>query len=371
MNIQPEHLDALCHLGYTDTEASLLYLVSTHSGYFTQRQFLAFAQVRKVGLASRLIVKALECKHLRVAQRACHSHVYNLYSPRLCGAIDRENLRNRWRHSKELTQTRLLILDFVLADSDDRYLETEAEKVAYFHETPGLALPCLLGRVYEGLRSNSLTQRYFVDRFPVLLPSADNKLSLPPVVTFTYCDGALPSLTRYGTHLRSYETFLRRLPAFNFMYAAPNPSKLRRRSAFFAALFGDDGPVYARDLVRYFQLRLLWETMRASKLTRADRDFLRSGDKRYDREPFESAYTLTGPADSDINARLWPNRQTATARANASGDEPHSASAGRLSSRETISSNDWHFPPFPSSLVTVMWLGTRILFSFRPVMLQT
>ena len=309
MNIRPEHLDALRDLGYTDTESSFLYLVATHSGYFTQRQFLIFAQVQKGGLASRLVAKALESKHLRAAQGAYHTHVYNLYSRRLYGAIDRENLRNRRRHSKDLIQTRLLILDFVLAHPDERYLETDAEKVAYFHGTLGLALSCLPGRTYKGLRSNSTTKRYFIDRFPVLLPDANNKLSVPPVVTFTCCDGPHPSLARYVTHLRSYEKFLRRLPAFNFVYAAPNPSKFRRASAYFAALFGDDSPVDARHLVRYFQLRLLWETNRASMLSRADRDFLRAGDKRYDREPFQSAYrkwASTGLADSDIDAVLGP-----------------------------------------------------------------
>ena len=309
MNIRPEHLDALRDLGYTDTEASFLYLVATHSGYFTQRQFLAFAQVQKGGLASRLIAKALECKHLRAAQGAYHTHVYNLYSRRLYDAIDRENLRNRRRHSKELIQTRLLILDFVLAHPDEHYLETDAEKVAYFRDTLGLALSCLPSRIYKGLRSNSTTKRYFIDRFPVFLPRANNKLSLPPVVTFTCCDGAHPSLAQYTTHLRSYEKFLRRLPAFNFIYAAPNPSKFRRASAFFGALFGDEGPVDAGHLVRYFQLRLLWETNRASMLSRADRDFLRAGDKRYDRERFQSAYrkwASTGLTDPDIDVLLGP-----------------------------------------------------------------
>ena len=311
MNIRPEHLDALRDLGYTDTEASFLYLVATHSGYFTQRQFLAFAQVQKGGLASRLVAKALERKHIRAARGAYHTHVYNLYSRRLYGAIDRENLRNRRRHSKDLIQTRLLILDFVLAHPDERYLETEAEKVAYFHDSLGLALSRLPGRIYKGLRSNSNTKRYFIDRFPVLLPGANNKLSLPPVVTFTCCDGAHPSLARYVTHLRSYQEFLRRLPAFNFIYATPNASKFRRASAFFAALFGDEGPIDARHLVRYFQLRLLWETNRASMLSRADRDFLRAGDKRYNREPFQSAYrkwASTGLADPDIDVLLGPPR---------------------------------------------------------------
>ena len=102
MNIRPEHLDALCHLGYTGTEASFLYLVAMHSGYFTQRQFLAFAQVRKDGLASRLTAKALECKHLRVAQGAYHTHVYNLYSRRLYGAIRYRTSRKRQAASSEI-----------------------------------------------------------------------------------------------------------------------------------------------------------------------------------------------------------------------------------------------------------------------------
>ena len=180
MNIRPEHLDALRHLGYTDTVASFLYLVATHSGYFTPREFLAFAHVRKGGLASRLIAKALECKHLRVAEGAYHTDVYNLCSRRLYSAIDRENLRNQRHHSKELIQTRLLILDFVLADPDESYLETKAEKVGYSH-----VLSCLPDRVYKRIRSNSVTKRYFVDPFPVLLPGANNKLPLPPVVTLS------------------------------------------------------------------------------------------------------------------------------------------------------------------------------------------
>jgi hypothetical protein len=47
MNITPTHLEALKALkafGYTEVEAQFLYLVATHSGYFTPRQFLAFTR---------------------------------------------------------------------------------------------------------------------------------------------------------------------------------------------------------------------------------------------------------------------------------------------------------------------------------------
>src|SRR5205823_4491406 len=65
-----------------------------------------------------------------------------------------------------LVRTRLLILDFVLAHPGLEYLETEAERVAYFRE---LAVPEALipGRVYKGIDPKSTTKRRFVDRFPV------------------------------------------------------------------------------------------------------------------------------------------------------------------------------------------------------------
>jgi len=40
MNIKDIYLDAVKQLGYTETEARFLYIVGTHSGYFTSRQYL-------------------------------------------------------------------------------------------------------------------------------------------------------------------------------------------------------------------------------------------------------------------------------------------------------------------------------------------
>ncbi len=42
MNILPIYTEALQHFGYTEEEARFLYLVATHSGYFTYQQFLCF-----------------------------------------------------------------------------------------------------------------------------------------------------------------------------------------------------------------------------------------------------------------------------------------------------------------------------------------
>lgn len=309
MNTHAQHLAALQQLGYEDQEARFLYLVATHSGYFTIQQFLDFTKQPKGRPAHRFVQKLVSRRHARTTEYARKTYVVNVYSRRVYGAIDKENLRNRRRQSKDLILTRLLILDFVLAHVTESYLETEADKVAYFHDALGLSLPALPGRIYKGVKSIGNTKRYFVDRFPIFISDQQNSLGLPPVVTFTYCDRTAPSLTQYVTHLRAYEKFLRRLPAFNFVYASPNPANFSRARAFFSRVFPDAEAVDARHLVRYFQLRLLWESNRTSMLTRADRDFLRAGNKRYQSELFDSAFrkwAARGLSDSDISSLLGP-----------------------------------------------------------------
>jgi hypothetical protein len=50
-------------------------------------------------------------------------------------------------------------------------------------------------------------------------------------------------------------------------------------------MFAPSQAINTKRLVRYFEVRLLWETHKTSSLTRADRDLLRDGDKRYQGEP--------------------------------------------------------------------------------------
>ncbi|MGH9352370.1 MAG: hypothetical protein ACRD2G_09445 [Terriglobia bacterium] len=309
MNIHPEDLTAIQELGYTETEACFLYLVATHSGYFTRRHFLAFTRQPNGGLTQRLLDRIVSRCHARATEYGQKTNVYNLYSRRVYGPIEKDNLRNRRRQSNELIHTRLLILDFVLAHPDEAYLETEVDKVTYFHETLDVPLPVLPGRIYRGLKSTGNTKRYFVDRYPVFMPRPDNVFSLPPVVTFTYCDTPGQSFIGYVTHLRNYEKFLRRLADFNFIYASPEPQKFARARSFFERTFKDSGRVDGRRLRRYFQLRMFWDGPKSGELTRADRDFLRDGLERYQGEPFESAYqkwSTVGLSMDEVKVLLGP-----------------------------------------------------------------
>jgi DNA-binding MarR family transcriptional regulator len=256
MNIMPAHLAALCRLGYSEEEATFIYLVATHSGYFTRPQFLRFTRQTKGGSLHRFTTKLLALGHVRATEYGRQMLVFHLYSRLVYGPIGKDNLRNRRRLSNELVWTRLLILDFVLANLDSQYLETETAKVSYFHEKLRLPLAILPGRRYTGLKSAPHTDRYFVDRFPIFISRP-----LPSVPTFVYCDSDKPGLRPYLTHLRANERLWRRLERFNFtIYAAPSPKKFRGAEAGFSQMFAPAPAIHTKRLARYFEVRFLWES---------------------------------------------------------------------------------------------------------------
>jgi len=287
---RPEHIEALIDLGYNEQESRFLYLVATHSGYFTLRQFLDYTGTAKGWNVHQFTSKSIRLGLVRVATCGYRTSLFNLYSRKVYGALDRDNLRNRRRLSNELIRTRLLILDFVLAHPGLEYLETEAEKVAYFREQLAVPEALIPGRVYKGIDPNSTTKRCFVDRFPVFFSAASD---CPPgelTPTFVYCDSANRGLFHYITHLRHYEHFLRRLSGFYFVYAAPSSAKFHRAEQFSRSTFEENSAGNVRSIARYFRVRRLWEENKHSLLTRADRDLLRYGNQRYRDEFSESVY---------------------------------------------------------------------------------
>lgn len=285
MNAKPEHIAAIQRFGYNETEAAFLYLVATHSGYFTRNQFLRYSRQSKGCLVHRFTTRTQNEGHATAKEYGYQTLVFHLFSRQIYGAIDKDNLRNRRQLSKELIRTRLLILDFVLSDPTRQYLETEADKVRYFNSELGIPLTLIPCRAYKSQKTGSQTDRYFVDRFPIFLSN-----ELLPTPTFVYCDSNLPGLFGYLTHVRNYEQLLRRLHGFNLVYASPDSEKFRRAQRFFSRSFDSGTAIDAAELARYFDIRQLWENHKTESLTRADRDFLRDGDKRFHGDKFDSLF---------------------------------------------------------------------------------
>ena len=307
MSICMEHVRRLLSMGYNESESRFLYLVATHSGYFVARQFVSFRGQQKGCMLDRFIARLLDSQHARAIQYG-RVRVFNVYSRQIYGELEKDNLRNRRQLSDELIHTRLLILDFISSQPELDYLETESAKLAYFHGQLNIPLSVLPGHLYVGLKALATTKRYFVDRFPVFLTRvADGHNREATVPTFTYCDSHQGSLKPFREHLRSYQAFLRKLPGFEFIYAAPDPVRLERARRMFERMFDSAAPVSTAELIRYFALRRLWEEKKYDSLTREDRDRLRAGNIRYRAEHFDSLFRLwqsRGLTESEIVTAL-------------------------------------------------------------------
>src|SRR5256885_17252045 len=95
MNIAEDQLARLRNFGYTEVEARFLYLVATHSGYFTVRQFLDFARAKSGKRNASLVEKLFGLGHASAQQYTRRSRVYHLCSRQLYSAIGKDYLRNR------------------------------------------------------------------------------------------------------------------------------------------------------------------------------------------------------------------------------------------------------------------------------------
>ena len=181
----PERIEALTALGYSEREAAFLCLAALHGGYFLRRQYCDFIGKEIGGTAAAFVEKLLAQQHAAAITAFNNTKIYHLGSRPLFHAIGEPDNRNRRKHAPELIKTRLMSLDFVLAHRDYRYLATEREKLDYFSGTLGLAPSDLPDKRYVSLKTGSTTTRYFVDKYPIFL--SDINLTAPPSATACFC----------------------------------------------------------------------------------------------------------------------------------------------------------------------------------------
>jgi hypothetical protein len=257
MSMTPFQREGLQLLGYTKRESEFLFLVATHSGYFTNRQFKSFLGTESGSASHAFAQRLLARKHATYRAYRSGARVYHVFARKVYQAIERENLRTRKKHELEYVKTRLAVLDFVLAHSEHRYLETEADKVAFFSREYNLGTETLPVKQYRAKKSSDLTSRYFVDRFPMFV----NSVSSQPVVTFSYVDAAGVTLDGLGTHLRAYLNLFRALPQFEFLYLAPTARLFEAaKSEFARVLYGRRGGSTTASVLEYFRLRKAWDS---------------------------------------------------------------------------------------------------------------
>jgi hypothetical protein len=272
MKISPDHLEAIRRFGYTDAEAHFLYVVATHSGYFTQRQFGNLIQSKPGSAVHAFVERASGKHHLKETTLQNNCHVYQLSYKPIYKSIQKENIRNRRGHSLEFIKTRLAILDFVLEHLDDDYLEGETDKLRYFEDDLHLDRKAMPGRTYKGSNQTPDTVRYFVDKFPILFDSAS--AAQEPILIFTYIDPGFENVKGFRLHLEAYSAFLKRLSSFVFIYACPCANTFHAAEHTFQTLIAPRPEQQVGQVTKYFRLRVIWEAKRYEQLSNADLEFL-------------------------------------------------------------------------------------------------
>ena len=287
MNIKDIYLDSLKELGYTEIEARFIYVVATHSGYFTAKQFLDFAEAKRGKRSDKLAEKLVRNKHASAEMLRKNARVYHIFSRKVYAPIGKENIRNRRDHEFQFVKTRLLTLDFILANQNHDYFETEADKVQYFCGALGIEKHALPTKLYLGTQNPSITPRYFVDKFPMFLFT----ITGAPVVTFTYIAPEAENLVAFVTHLQNYLPLFRRIKQFRFLFVSPCEALFPKARAIFASAV--KGPLElpsVGEISRYFHVRKLWESRQFAVLRNEDIEFLNEATRRFSAGHIQGIY---------------------------------------------------------------------------------
>ena len=182
-----ERVRALEPLGFSERQTRFLVTVALHGGFCLRRHYMTFAGL-KYGAGVRHFLDRLVANKLarRFAFRADRGHVYHLHHAAVFEAIGQRDNRNRRRASPALIARKLMLLDFVLAQSTGDWYATEEDKVALFTTRFGVLSAHLPQRVYLGKhRSQLQTTRYFIHKLPIQLTGDSPTVSFVYLVTDT------------------------------------------------------------------------------------------------------------------------------------------------------------------------------------------
>lgn len=305
MKIDAKHLEAIRTFGYTEAEATFLYIVAIHSGYFTQRQFGNLIQCKPGRPVHAFIQRASAKQHLKRIALQNNGSVYQVSFKPIYESIQKENIRNQRSHSLEFIKTRLAILDFVLEHLDADYLEDEPEKLRYFEEDLHVDRKNMPSRIYKGSNQCPDTSRYFVDKFPIFFDRVISPRQLVP--TFTFIDPGFENVKGLRLHLRTYSAFFRQLPCFEFVYACPASRTFHLAERAFHNLIAVPSHLRTAHAIRYFHLRFAWDTKRYECLSNDDLEFLNDARPQFAGEGFESLYrnwSGTGVIEEQLTLEL-------------------------------------------------------------------
>ncbi len=261
-------------IGYAGREASFLYLVAMHSGYFLRRQYHLFARRQGGRLATRLLEKAVRHQHIQIMECGQGRHLYHLTSKPVYEALGLAGSQHRRIKGDAHIKSRLMVLDFILTNLHANLLENEAAKVDFFTTQCGVRCE-LLPQSYTG------RLMYFSDGFPILVSHAG-------VPHFTFFDEGQVTATRFERFLQQYRPLFAALGQFELTYLADVESNCARAKRSFDRFLPSDRqrgvtiltPLGVEHFLEFLAARQRYEAQ-SNSIAARDLEVLREGEHLY------------------------------------------------------------------------------------------
>lgn len=225
-------ISGLESLGYTQREATFLYLVGIHSGHFVRRQFDYFTDRNKGALVMRFLEKARVAGHIESLDYRQGWHVYHLFSRTIYRLLGNPESQLRRRKGDAQIRARLMALDYVLENDGDHYLESDAERIRFFTEDRRIA-PHLFTHHEEQLHP-------LLACFPISL--ADGTRPVQSSVRFVFVDEGLVTTEKFMRFLSVADSLLRAVGNFELVYISGSTFNFFAAKDAFWSRFSDASP---------------------------------------------------------------------------------------------------------------------------------
>jgi hypothetical protein len=260
---------------------------------FSPRQYRAFLGTKPGAADDLLVAKIRNLGHGRVLTLGFKTQLCHLSARPFYRAIGQENNRHRRMRSDLSIKTKLMILDYVLASPGQTWLATEEDKVDYFCCRLGIEPGVLPRKIYRSQAGDEATERHFVDKFPIAIPSEST--SSPSVVSFTYIDEGSVATPGLATWLEQYAELFSRLDAFRVTFVATMEMNFLWAERVFRHHVASLPPVANKTadpptdrLIEYFQLERQYRTAHPPNLDPTKLEHLKNlreqfGDRRTER----------------------------------------------------------------------------------------
>lgn len=220
-SVQYDSIDSLSCLGYSEREATFLYMVALHSGYFLRRQFNCAVKRHLGSAAASFLAKAKRAGHVREIQCGAGRLLYQLHAKQLYRIVGLGNSQNRRAKSSLEIHRKLIMLDYVLSHlGKEEFLDSEAARQKFFAQF--------------GVKTDALTS---AKQFGELLPISVRRIDGNLTVRFPFIDEGQKSTAKFERFLSTHDKLLCSLPNFEVVYVATTPEHFQQVQHLFKRAF--------------------------------------------------------------------------------------------------------------------------------------